>query len=156
MNINATLFGQAITFAILIWFTMKFVWPPVVAALDERSKRISDGLEAAERGRQDYAKAELRSQEALNEAKARAAEIIALSEKQAQAIVQQAHDAAVVEANRVKAQAQAEMEQEVMRARDSLRDRVADLAVSGAEKILRREINAQAHADLLTAIQAEL
>ncbi|MBW8067324.1 MAG: F0F1 ATP synthase subunit B [Ferrovum sp.] len=156
MNINATLFGQAITFAILIWFTMKFVWPPVVAALDERSKRISDGLEAAERGRQDYAKAELRSQEALNEAKARAAEIIALSEKQAQTIVQQAHDAAVVEANRVKAQAQAEMEQEVMRARDSLRDRVADLAVSGAEKILRREINAQAHADLLTAIQAEL
>ncbi|KXW58724.1 F0F1 ATP synthase subunit B [Ferrovum myxofaciens] len=156
MNINATLFGQAITFAILIWFTMKFVWPPVVAALDERSKRISEGLEAAERGRQDYAKAELRSQDALNEAKARASEIIALSEKQAQIIVQQAHDAAVIEANRVKAQAQAEVEQEVMRARDSLRDRVADLAVSGAEKILRREINVQAHADLLTAIQAEL
>lgn len=132
MNINATLFGQAITFAILIWFTMKFVWPPVVAALDERSKRISEGLEAAERGRQDYAKAELRSQDALNEAKARASEIIALSEKQAQIIVQQAHDAAVIEANRVKAQAQAEVEQEVMRARDSLRDRVADLAVSGA------------------------
>ncbi|EQD79428.1 ATP synthase F0, subunit B, partial [mine drainage metagenome] len=110
----------------------------------------------AERGRQDYAKAELRSQDALNEAKARASEIIALSEKQAQIIVQQAHDAAVIEANRVKAQAQAEVEQEVMRARDSLRDRVADLAVSGAEKILRREINVQAHADLLTAIQAEL
>ncbi|WP_297449548.1 F0F1 ATP synthase subunit B [Ferrovum sp.] len=156
MNINATLFGQAITFAILIWFTMKFVWPPVVAALDDRSKKIAEGLEAAERGRQDFAKAELRSQDALNEAKSRAAEIIALSEKQAQAIVQQAHDAAVIEANRVKAQAQAEVEQEVMRARDSLRDRVADLAVSGAEKILRREINAQAHADLLTAIQAEL
>ncbi|WP_297458875.1 F0F1 ATP synthase subunit B [Ferrovum sp.] len=156
MNINATLFGQAITFAILIWFTMKFVWPPVVAALDDRSKKIAEGLEAAERGRQDYAKAELRSQDALNEARARAAEIIALSEKQAQAIVQQAHDAAVIEANRVKAQAQAEVEQEVMRARDSLRDRVADLAVSGAEKILRREIDAQAHADLLTAIQAEL
>ncbi|NDU87970.1 MAG: F0F1 ATP synthase subunit B [Ferrovum sp.] len=156
MNINATLFGQAITFAILIWFTMKFVWPPVVAALDERAKKIAEGLEAAERGKQDLAKAGVRSQEAMNEAKAQAAEIIAQSERRGQEIVQQARDEALVEAARVKAQAQAEVEQEVIRARETLRNRVADLAMAGAEKILRREINPQAHADLLTAIQAEL
>ncbi|MDA8415723.1 MAG: F0F1 ATP synthase subunit B [Betaproteobacteria bacterium] len=156
MNINATLFGQAITFAILIWFTMKFVWPPVVAALDERARKIAEGLEAAEKGKQDLAKAETRSQEALNDAKAKAAEIVALSEKRGQEIVQAARDAALQEAARVKAQAQAEMEQEVMKARETLRNRVADLAVAGAEKILRREINAQGHAELLTALQAEL
>lgn len=156
MNINATLFGQAITFAILIWFTMKFVWPPVVAALDERARKIAEGLEAAEKGKQDLAKAELRSQYALNDAKAQASEILSLSEKRGQEIVREAREAALVEAARVKAQAQAEMEQEVTKARESLRNRVADLAVAGAEKILRREINAQAHADLLTAIQAEL
>ncbi len=156
MNINATLFGQAITFAILIWFTMKFVWPPLVAALDERARKIAEGLEAAERGKQDLAKAETRSQEALTEAKAKAAEIIALSEKRGQEIVREARDEAVAEAERVKVQARAEMEQEVMKARETLRNRVADLAVAGAEKILRREINPQSHADLLTALQAEL
>jgi F-type H+-transporting ATPase subunit b len=156
MNINATIIGQAITFAILIWFTMKFVWPPVTAALEERAKKIADGLAAAERGKQDLAMAERRSNEALNEAKAKAAEIIALSEKRRNEIIEEAKSEAKVEAERVKAQAHAEMEQEVYRAKEALRDQVAGLAVAGAEKILRREINAQAHSDLLATIRAEL
>jgi F-type H+-transporting ATPase subunit b len=156
MNINATIFGQAITFAILIWFTMKFVWPPIVAALEERARKIADGLAAAERGKQDLAQAEQRSNEALNEARAKAAEIIALSEKRRNEIIEEAREEAKVEADRVKSQAQAEVAQEILRAKETLRDQVADLVVSGAEKILRREINAQAHSDLLTAIRAEL
>ena len=156
MNINATIFGQAITFAILIWFTMKFVWPPITAALEERARKIADGLAAAERGRQDLAHAEQRSNETLNEAKAKAAEIIALSEKRRNEIIEEAREEAKVEANRVKAHARAEVDQEILRAKETLRDQVADLVVSGAEKILRREINAQAHSDLLTAIRAEL
>jgi F-type H+-transporting ATPase subunit b len=156
MNINATIFGQAITFAILIWFTMKFVWPPIVAALEERARKIADGLAAAERGKQDLAQAEQRSNEALNEARAKAAEIIALSEKRRNEIIEEAREEAKVEADRVKSQAQAEVAQEILRAKETLRDQVADLVVSGAEKILRREINAQAHSELLTAIRAEL
>ena len=156
MNINATIFGQAITFAILIWFTMKFVWPPIVAALEERARKIADGLAAAERGKQDLAQAEQRSNEALNEARAQAAEIIALSEKRRNEIIEEAREEAKVEADRVKSQAQAEVAQEILRAKETLRDQVADLVVSGAEKILRREINAQAHSELLTAIRAEL
>jgi F-type H+-transporting ATPase subunit b len=156
MNINATIFGQAITFAILIWFTMKFVWPPIMAALDERARKIADGLAAAERGKQDLAQAEQRSNEALNEAKTKAAEIIALSEKRRNEIIEEAREAAKVEADRVKSQARAEVDQEILRAKETLRDQVADLVVSGAEKILRREINAQAHSELLTAIRAEL
>jgi len=156
MNINATIFGQAITFAILIWFTMKFVWPPITAALEERARKIADGLAAAERGKQDLAHAEQRSNEALNEAKAKAAEIIALSEKRRNEIIEEAREEAKVEANRVKAHARAEVDQEILRAKETLRDQVADLVVSGAEKILRREINAQVHSDLLTAIRAEL
>ncbi len=156
MNINATLIGQAITFAILIWFTMKFVWPPIVAALEERARKIADGLAAAERGKQDLVLAEQRSAEALNEAKAKAAEIIALSEKRRHEIIEEARQEAKTEADRVIAQAKAEVDQEVMRAREALRDRVADLAVAGAEKILRREINAQAHSELLASIRTEL
>ncbi len=156
MNINATIIGQAITFAILIWFTMKFVWPPIVAALEERARKVADGLAAAEQARKDLVQAEQRSGEALAEAKVKAAEIIALSEKQRNEIIAAARDEATAEANRVKAQAQAELAQEVQRARDALRDQVSDLVVAGAEKILRREINAQAHSDLLSAIRAEL
>lgn len=156
MNINATIIGQAITFAILIWFTMKFVWPPLVAALEERARKIADGLAAAERGKQDLVLAERRSEEALNEAKAKAAEIIALSEKRRNEIIEEARLEAKAEADRVIAQSKAEVEQEVMRAKESLRDRVADLAVAGAEKILRREINAQAHSELLASIRTEL
>ncbi len=156
MNINATIIGQAITFAILIWFTMKFVWPPIVAALDERARKIADGLAAAERGKQDLAQAERRSAEAMDDAKAKASEIIALSEKRRSEIIEAARTEAKAEADRVIAQAKAEVDQEILRAKEALRDRVADLAVAGAEKILRREINAQAHSELLAAIRTEL
>ncbi|MDE3011945.1 MAG: F0F1 ATP synthase subunit B [Pseudomonadota bacterium] len=156
MNINATIIGQAITFAILIWFTMKFVWPPVTHALEERAQKIADGLAAAERGKADLAKAEQRSSDALVEARQKAAEIIALSEKRRAEIIEEAKAEAVAEADRVKAAAKAEVEQESFRAREVLRGQVAALAVSGAERILRREIDTKAHADLLSALSAEL
>ncbi len=156
MNINATIIGQAITFAILIWFTMKFVWPPITAALDERAQKISDGLAAAERGKADLQLAEKRSADALVEARQKGAEIIAMSEKRRAEIIEEAKAEAIAEAERVKAAARAEIEQEAHRAREVLRAQVSSLAVAGAERILRREVNAQAHADLLSALSAEL
>jgi F-type H+-transporting ATPase subunit b len=156
VNINATIIGQAITFAILVWFTLKFVWPPVVGALDERAQKIADGLAAAERSKADLIHAELKSTEALFEARQKAADIIALSEKRRAELVEDAKKEAMAEAEHIKAAAKAEMEQEALRAREALRAQVASLAVAGAEKILRREINAAAHADLLTALSAEL
>ena len=156
MNINATIIGQAITFAILIWFTMKFVWPPVTTALEERAQKIADGLAAAERGKADLMQAERRSADALTEARQKAAEIIALSEKRRAEIIEEAKAEAQAEAERIRLAAKAEVEQESYRAREVLRGQVAGLAVAGAERILRREINTQAHADLLTALSAEL
>ena len=156
MDINATIIGQAITFAIFIWFTLKFVWPPLTAALEERAQKIADGLAAAERGKSDLAQAERRSADALVEARQKGAEIIALSEKRRAEIIEEAKAEAVAAAERIKLAAQAEVEQETFRAREALRARVAELAVAGAERILRREINAEAHAELLTAISAEL
>ncbi|MBU6467746.1 MAG: F0F1 ATP synthase subunit B [Betaproteobacteria bacterium] len=156
MNINATLLGQAITFAILIWVTMKFIWPPITVALEERAKKIADGLAAAERAKSDLANAETKSQEALKEAKAKAAEIISMSEKRRNEIIEEAKNEARLEADRVLAQAKAEVAQEINKAKEVLRAQVADLAMAGAEKILRREINPSAHAELLTSIRAEL
>ncbi|KXW55909.1 F0F1 ATP synthase subunit B [Ferrovum sp. PN-J185] len=156
MNINATLLGQAITFAILIWVTMKFIWPPITAALEERAKKIADGLAAAERAKSDLANAEVKSQEALKEAKTKAAEIISLSEKRRIEIIEEAKHEARTEAERVLAQAKAEVDQEINKAKEALRSQVADLAMAGAEKILRREINPAAHAELLSSIRAEL
>ena len=156
MNINATIFGQAITFAILIWFTMKFVWPPVTKALDERAQKIADGLAAAERGKADLASAEKRANDELAQARQKAAEIIALSEKRRAEIIEEAKAEAVAEADRIKREAEAAAQQESFRAREVLRGQVANLAVVGAERILRREIDPKAHADLLTALSAEL
>ena len=156
MNINATIIGQAITFAILIWFTMKFVWPPITTALEERAVKIADGLAAAERGKADLVQAERRSADALAEARQKGAEIIALSEKRRAEIIEEAKAEAIAEAERVKQAARAEIEQESAKAREVLRASVASLAVSGAERILRREINPAAHADLLSALSAEL
>ncbi len=156
MNINATIIGQAITFAILIWFTLKFVWPPVTAALEERAQKIADGLAAAERAKADLSLAERKSADAMVEARQKAAEIIAMSEKRRAEIVEEAKHEAIAEADRIKAAAKAEVEQEAYRAREALRAQVASLAVAGAERILRREINAEVHVDLLTALSAEL
>jgi F-type H+-transporting ATPase subunit b len=156
VNINATLFGQALVFAVLVIFTYKFVWPPIMKALDERAKKIADGLAAAERGRQDLASAETRSADIERQARARAQELIAAAEKRAAEIVEEAKGNAKAEGDRIIAGARAETEQDTQRAKDALRKQVAALAVAGAEKILRREIDAKAHADMLAGLEREL
>jgi F-type H+-transporting ATPase subunit b len=156
VNINATLFGQMLTFIILVWFTMKFVWPPIMRALDERAKKIADGLAAAERGRQDLATAEQRAAQIERDARARAQELIAAAEKRAAGIVDEAKVQAKAEGDRIVAGARAEIDQEAQRTKDELRRQVAALAVAGAEKILRREVDAKTHADLLMGLEREL
>jgi F-type H+-transporting ATPase subunit b len=156
MNINATLIAQAIMFALFVWFCMRFVWPPIVGALEARKKQIADGLAAADRGKHELELAAKRASESLHDAKMKASEIIAQAEKRSAQIVDEAKSAAKAEGDRMIAAAKAEMEQEVFRAREQLRGQVAALVVAGAEKVLRREVNAQAHADLLEAVKNEL
>ena len=156
MNINATLFGQMLVFAVLVWFTMKFVWPPIMKALDERAKKIADGLAAAERGRQDLASAETRAADLERAARARGQDILAAAEKRAAEIVDEAKGQAKAEGDRLIVAAQAEIDQQASRAKETLRDQVAALAVAGAEKILRREVDARAHAELLGQLKREL
>jgi F-type H+-transporting ATPase subunit b len=156
VNLNATLFAQLVVFFILAWFTMQFVWPPIVKALDERAKKIADGLAAAERGKHDLELATKRSTEALREGKEKAAELLAQAEKRAAQVIEEAKVTAKAEADRIVAGAKAEIDQEAVRAKESLREQVSSLVVAGAEKILRREINAQAHADILATIKQDL
>lgn len=156
MNINATLLGQAITFAILIWFTMKFVWPPLMAAMAERAKTIADGLAAAERGKHDLELAEKRAAELLRQGKEKAAEIIAASEKRASEIIEEAKNQAKAEGERILTAAKADIEQEVFRAKEQLRSQVTAVALAGAGKILAKEIDAKAHNDLLDKLVAEI
>ena len=156
MYLNATLFAQIAVFIILVLFTMKFVWPPIVKALDERATKISEGLAAAERGRQSMDLAAKRSADTLREGKDKAAEIITEAERRAERIIEDAKRQGQVEAGKVVAAAQMEIEQEAARLRESLRQHVADLAVAGAEKILRREVDASAHAEILAAIKQDL
>lgn len=156
MNINLTLIAQAVSFAILIWFTVKFVWPPLLNAIEARQKEIADGLAAGERGRNELEQAAKRSADAVNEARQRASEIIAQAEKRATALIEEAKGNAKIEGDRIVAGAKAEVEQEVNRAKESLRQQVATLAIAGAEKILRKEIDAKAHDEILSAIAKEL
>jgi len=156
VNINATLIGQAIWFGLFIWITMKFVWPPLQKAMADRQAQIAEGLSAAERGKHEQEIAAKRSAEALREAKGKAAELVAQAEKRAQQIVEEAKGNAKVEADKVVAGAKSEIEQEVERAKQELRERVAELAVAGAEKILRKEINASVHADMLGTLKQDL
>ena len=156
MNINLTLVMQAVAFAAFIWFTARFVWPPLMRAIENRQKQIADGLAAGEQGRQNLSTAEKRSADMLAEGKAKAAEIVALGEKFKSETMEQAKVQAKAEADRIVAAAKAEIEQEVARAKESLRNSVADLAVAGASKILKREVDAKAHADLLREIQQKL
>ena len=156
MNINATLIGQAIWFAVFIWITMKYVWPPLQKAMAERQAQIAEGLAAAERGKHEQELAAKRSADALRQAKEKSAEIVAQAEKRAQQIVDEAKGNAKVEAEKVVAGAKAEIDQEVERAKQQLRERVAELAVAGAEKILRKEVNASAHAAMLAALKQDL
>jgi F-type H+-transporting ATPase subunit b len=145
-----------IVFFILAWFSMRFVWPPIVKALDERAKKIADGLEAAERGKHELELASKRSADKLRDGKAKYAELVVQAEKQAAQIIEEAKAQAKIEADRIVANGHAAARQEVAQAKDALRDQVAMLAVAGAEKILRREIDAKAHTQLLAAIQQEL
>lgn len=156
MNITATLIGQTITFALFVWFCMKYIWPPIVTALEARRKQIADGLAAADRGKHELELAAKRASETLHEAKLKAVEIISQAEKRANEIVDEAKNDAKAEGERQLVAAQAEIEQEVFRAREQLREQVAALVLAGAEKVLRREVNAQAHADLLETIKNEL
>ena len=156
MNINLTLLMQAAAFAAFIWFTAKFVWPPLMRAIDTRQKQIADGLAAGEQGRQSLASTEKRIADMMTEAKARSSEIIAQGDKLKTETIDAAKAQAKAEADRILAGAKAEIEQEIMRAKEALRNQVADLAVAGAAKILKREVDAKAHADLLAAIRQQL
>jgi F-type H+-transporting ATPase subunit b len=156
MNLNLTMIAQAITFSAFIWFTVKFVWPHMLRAIETRQKTIADGLAAAEQGRKSLEVSSKQADQAIQEARARAAEIIAQAEKRDAQMIEQARDAAKAAGDREKAAAKAEIAQEVTRAREQLRDRVASLAVAGAEKILRREVDAKAHGELLESIKRQL
>ena len=156
MNINLTLFGQLLSFVLFVWFTMKFVWPPIVKALEERKAKIADGLAAGERGQHEQQLAQQRAKEQLVEAKKQAAEIVVKAEKRAVEIVEEAKGDARAEGDRLLKAAQAEIEQETNKAREQLRGKVAELAVVGAEKILRKEINAEAHKDIVDAVANQI
>lgn len=156
MNINATLLVQALSFAALIWFTVQFVWPMITSAMDERTKRIADGLAAAEAGQQSLERSAKQVEEAINQARSRAAEIVSQAEKRASQMIEEAKTSARTEGERLVAGAKAEIDQEVARAKESLRSQVAALAVAGAEQILKREVDAKAHAELIAAVQKQL
>ena len=156
MNITFTLVAQAVVFAAFIWFTKVFIWPHMVRAIETRQKTIADGLAAAEQGKRSLEASARQSEDTVKQARDRAAEIIAQAEKRTAQMIDEAKNAAKEEGNREKAAAKAEIAQEVTRAREQLRDRVASLAVAGAEKILRREVDAKAHADLLDGIKKQL
>ena len=156
MNINLTLFAQAITFFAFILFTAKFVWPPLMRAVEARQKQIADGLAAAEQGKQSLEVSAKQAGEEIARARTRAAEIMTQAEKRASQMIEEAKLSAREEGDREKTAAKAEIAQEVSRAKEALRAQVSLLAIAGAEKILRREVDAKAHADLLQAVQAEL
>jgi len=156
MNINATLIGQSIAFFVFVWFVMKYVWPPLITALDERKKTIADGLAAAERGKHEQELAEKAAEKHIKEAKDQAAEIVTQAQKRAAEIVEEAKDNAKEEAGRVKTAADAEIEQEINRAKEDLRAQVSAIAIAGAEKILERTIDKAANEEMLDKLAAEL
>ena len=156
MNINLTLFAQAAVFLAFIGFTIKFIWPPMVRAIEARQKNVADGLAAADQGRKSLEVSAKQATEEIDAARKLAAEILGQAEKRAAQMIEAAKAAAKEESGREKAAAKAEIEQDVSRARETLREQVASLAVAGAEKILRREVNAQSHADLLTQLKKDL
>ena len=156
MNINLTLIAQAISFAIFILLTAKFVWPPLMRAIEERQKHIADGLAAGEQGKQQLEASGKLANEELAKARMRAAEVVAQAEKRGLQMIEEAKASAKVEGDRLIAGAKSEIQQEVSSAKEALREQVAALAISGAEKILQREVNPQAHAELLNQLKREL
>jgi F-type H+-transporting ATPase subunit b len=156
MNINLTLFGQTIGFALFVWFCMKLVWPPLRDALHERQKKIADGLAAAERGEHEEELARQRAEETLREAKAQASEIIDNAQKRGSEIVEESKESARSEAERIKQSAQAEIDREVTQAREHLRGQVVAIALSGAERVLQSEVDRDRHARVLDELVEEL
>ncbi len=156
MNINATLLGQTIMLIMFVWFCMKFVWPPIVGALDARKKLIADGLAAAERSKKDLELAQARSRDTRREAREKSTELIGAAEQQAAHIVEEARAEATRLVNHAREMAEGEAAAAAQRAKEALRDQVAALAVAGAAKILRREVDAKVHADLLASLKTEL
>jgi F-type H+-transporting ATPase subunit b len=156
MSLNFTLFAEAAVFLAFIWFTVKVVWPHMLRAIEQRQKTIADGLAAAEQGRKSLETATRQAEESVKQGRERAAEIIAQAEKRAAEVIEEARSTAKAEGDREKAAAKADIQQEASRARERLREQVAALAVAGAEKILRREVDAKAHADLLDGIKKQL
>lgn len=156
MYINATLFLQAVVFAVLVWFTMRFIWPPLTKALDERAAKIAEGLSAADKAKAELVVTQQAVGKQLSAARDDAAKRLADAERLAQSMIEEAKSRASEEGAKIIASAKAEAEQESIRARESLRDQVAVLAVKGAEQILKREVNAGAHADMLNRLKAEL
>jgi F-type H+-transporting ATPase subunit b len=156
VNITATLLGQIVAFVLLIYFVNRVLWGPVSKMLDDRQKRIADGLAASEKGKHELELAEKRAKESLVEAKAKAAEILAQAERRASEIVEQAKLDARDEGQRILASAQADLEKEVHRAKETLRGQVSSIAVAGASRILKREINAKAHEDLMKDLVAQI
>lgn len=156
MNLNATFIAQLVVFFVLAWVTMTFVWPPIMKALDERAKKIADGLAAADKAKLELVGAQKQVEAQLAEAKSANQSRMADAEKQASALIEAAKKDAEAEKARILAQAKAEAEQEAQRARDALRNAVAELAVKGAEQILKREVNAGNHAELLNQLKAQL
>jgi F-type H+-transporting ATPase subunit b len=156
MNITFTLVAQAVVFAAFIWFTKVFVWPPLLRAIEQRQRTVADGLAAAEQGKKSLEQSSKQAGEEVASARGRAADIVAQAEKRATQVIEEAKVAAKAEGDREKAAAKADIQQEAQRAREQLREQVAALAVAGAEKILRREVDAKAHADLLDGIKKQL
>lgn len=156
MDIGFTLVAQAIAFFVLIVFTMKFVWPPLLTAIETRQKEIADGLAAGEKGRAELEQSSKKAAEAVTEAKQRAADIVASAEKRATEIIEEAKANAKAEGDRIVAGAKAEVDQEVNRAKEALRQQVSVLALAGAEKILRKQIDVSVHAEMLTTLASEL
>ncbi|MDO9358301.1 MAG: F0F1 ATP synthase subunit B [Polaromonas sp.] len=156
MSITGTLIIQLIVFLILVGFTMKFVWPPITAALDERARKIADGLAAADKAKSELSVANKRVEEELAKSRNESAQRLAEAERRAQAMIEEAKTRATEEGNKIIAAAKVEAEQQTVKARETLRDQVAALAVKGAEQILRKEVNAGVHADLLGRLKTEL
>ena len=156
MSINLTLFGQTIAFVVFVWFCMKFIWPPITSALDERKKKIADGLAEAERGLKQQELAEKNAEKKLHEAKQQASDILSQAQKRANEIVDDAKSVAIEEGNRIKEAAHAEVEKEVNRAKEQLRTQVSTIAVAGAERILKKEIDAVSHQEILNELAAQI
>ncbi len=156
MNFNATLIGQSITFLVFVWFCMKYIWPPLMAALDERNARISEGLAAAEQGQKDLEEAESKVSDSLKDAKQQAQEIINQAQKRANEIVDEAKDIARDEADKIKVTASSDIDQQINSAREQLRKEVSGIALAGAEQIVRREIDAKTHSAVLDELVAQI